>query len=154
MKDLQAQQHDQSPPGAAAKMSRREFLIWLAVGAGASVAEWQLFTSISAASAFPSATTMDHFHPRLRDDVVWGKHKAMLTMSHGEQTPLLCAVNDYGAKVLSKLDGDHTIEEIAEELAGDADEALAASVAVFVARLSELGFLQEHFYAYIIEREA
>ena len=77
---------------------------------------------------------------------------AAISYGRGAQR-VLCAINRPGRIVTGKLDGRHTVEQIAQALASDlgldAQARLEAPVAQFIAQLGMLGFLAEPFYATI-----
>jgi len=139
-------------------LTRREFVIRLGAGAGAGIVVFfplrgELFTPSGTLKGPPGQPD----RPRLRDDIVFGMDGEMTTICrHEEANPILCAVNRPGREVLRRLDGRHTIEEISKAVAThmniSATEALDAKVALFVAHLSMLGFLQKAFCPYIIEK--
>jgi hypothetical protein len=72
-----------------------------------------------------------------------------------ESDRLVCAVNQTGARVLRLLDGQHTVSQIAGDLAArlhiTRTEAFDAKIAGFIAQLGMLTLLQEPFYVRIVE---
>ena len=136
-------------------MNRRRFLIRLGAGAAGGIGGFFLLRRwpVPAEAAAPAKPSIS-MQPRLRKGIVDGRHEGMAAISYGRGAQrVLCAINRPGRMVTSRLDGRHTIEQIAQALASelglDAPARLEAPVAQFVAQLGMLGFLAEPFYATI-----
>lgn len=137
------------------QLNRRTFLIRLGAGVAGGIGGFFLMPhppALSSAAPLkqPQATT----RPRMRHDIVLGRYAEMEAISYGrDERKVLCAINQAGSIIISKLDGRHTIDEIGEALKSglgiDAQVALDAPVAHFVAQLGMLGFLTNPFYATI-----
>jgi hypothetical protein len=144
--------------GSGPVVTRREFVMKLATGAGAGVVVLGLLAGeIPKLTAGSENGSEGSPRPHLRDDVVFGLDGDMPTIHRaGETDSVVCAINRPGAVVLEHLDGRHTVEEISEFVAARLDvsrnELLDSQIAGFIVQLSMLGFLREPFYAYIIER--
>ena len=144
-------------PKRCRALSRREFLISLGAGTGASIAGYFLLHNGWANPAFASApVSSQSVCPRLREDLVFCIEEGLVTLHAAGQNGLpTCAVNDIGGEVLRRLDGRHTITQIGQEIAAawrlQPSEALDARLAFFVTQVGMLGFLREPFYACILE---
>jgi hypothetical protein len=136
-------------------LNRRRFLIRLGAGAAWGIGgfffaqRWPV-PAEAATPAMPGVA----LQPRLRKDIVDGRYDDMAAISYGQgEHRVMCAINRPGGIVISKLDGCHTIDQIAQALksalALDDQVRLEAPVARFVAQLGMLGFLAEPFYATI-----
>jgi Coenzyme PQQ synthesis protein D (PqqD) len=140
---------------AELKLNRRRFLIRLGAGAAGGIGGFFLLQRwpVPAEAAAPAKPPIS-LRPRLRKDIADSRYAGMAAISYGRGAQrVLCAINRPGRMVTSRLDGRHTIEQIAQslasELALDAPACLEAPVAQFVAQLGMLGFLAEPFYATI-----
>lgn len=139
-------------------MRRRDFVIALGAGAGASITGYFYFRQPPAPNSVggsPDAGESE-FQPCLADDVTFDRQDGQVTISRGEgDNAVVCAVNPLGAAIIDRLDGEHTVEQIAAALATQLVEPLErpldAKVALFTAQLAECGFLANHFYATIYE---
>jgi hypothetical protein len=136
-------------------MNRRRFLIRLGAGAAGGIGGFFLLQRwpVPAEADAPTKPPMS-LRPRLRKDIADSRYEGMAAISYGSGTErVLCAINRPGRIVTGRLDGHHTIEQIAQALASDlglhAPARLEAPVARFVAQLGMLGFLAEPFYATI-----
>jgi hypothetical protein len=141
------------PEGPPATMTRREFKIALGAAAGSAILGYLLLPQAPGtqpASLSPGAC------PRLRHGLAMEGPAAdgmtVVRLPDGG----LCAVNAAGAAVLRRLDGAHSIEQIARAAAARAgvapDAPLIAKMACFVAQLGAAGFLDAPFYAQIVAR--
>lgn len=137
------------------QLNRRTFLIRLGAGVAGGIGGFFL---MPLQPVFSEPVPLDQpttsARPQMRHDIVLGRYDDMEAISYGRgDSKVLCAINRPGGIIISKLDGAHTIDEIAEALKSDlgleANVALGAPVAQFVARLGMLGFLAEPFYATI-----
>ena len=134
-------------------LDRRTFLIQLAAGGAAGIGGYFLFPrSLNVCRAAPAESSLASLRPKLRADIVHGRHEQMASISYqGASGKVHCAVNRPGQVVIRNLDGAHTIEQICRALKADLSLSpeldLAAPVAHFVARLGMLGFLTAPFYA-------
>jgi hypothetical protein len=139
--------------------TRRAFLITLGAGATAAITGYFLTPPGVPPCPDPAATPSDAAtRPRLKADAQFGADGDLTTLRRTDADgPVLCAVNTIGERVLTRLDGRHTIEEIAEALACGAGtpraKTLEAGVAAFVAELGSLGFLEMPFYVYLYEEK-
>jgi hypothetical protein len=147
----------QSQSDGRGQLGRRTFLMKLGVGtaaiAGYFVPGCSTFTSDSAGGNGRPASTL---LPRLRGSVSLGRDGDMTTLRlHSAEDSPLCAVNHYGADVVGLLDGRHTVPQIASILADRMEvsltEAIQSQIAYFITQVGEMGFLQEPYYAYIVE---
>ena len=134
-------------------MTRREFKIALGAAAGSGILGYLLVRPARA----PEPASVPHSpHPKLRKGLaIEGPGSdGMTTIRLLDGS--LCAVNAPGADVLRRLDGAHTIEQIAGAAGRRAgvtpDAALTAKIACFVAQLGAAGFLDMPFYAQIVDR--
>ena len=136
--------------------TRRSFAISLAAAASAAVAGYFLVREDPAGPARSAGETGSH-RPRLAAGVVFGQADGAVTIARGQGSDaVVCGVNEVGRAILERLDGEHTIGDIAEVLSRRLEQprtdAMDAGVAVFVARLGQTGFLREPFHAMVIER--
>lgn len=139
-------------------LSRRQFLILLGAGASASIFGYYTLPSPDeqAAAAAPQTPSSQEARPRLRDDLTFSQHAEMTYMAwQSDPGRPVCAVNQTGARVLRLLDGQHTVSQIAGDLAArlhiTRTEAFDAKIAGFIAQLGMLTLLQEPFYVRIVE---
>ncbi len=136
--------------------TRRSFAISLAAAASAAVAGYFLVREGSEEPSRPNGEAGTH-RPRLADGVTFGEDRGAVTLARGEGADAtVCGVNGVGAAILDRLDGEHTVGDIAATLSRRLDQprtdAMDAGIAVFVARLGQMGFLREPFHAMVIER--
>lgn len=138
-------------------LSRRTFLILLGAGASASIFGYY-FTPRrdEQAAAAPQTPSSQETRPRLRDDLTFSQRAEMTYIGRpSDPDRLVCAVNQTGAHVLRLLDGQHTVSQIAGDLAArlhiTRTEAFDAKIAGFIAQLGMLTLLQEPFYVRIVE---
>jgi hypothetical protein len=134
-------------------MTRREFQIAFGAALGSGILGYFLTHQVGS----PQSASVPHSpRPRLRQGLVIEPPGAdgmtTIRLSNGG----LCAVNAPGAEVLRRLDGAHTIEQIARAAGKSAgvtpDASLTAGMACFVAQLGDAGFLDAPFYAQIVVR--
>lgn len=134
-----------------AAMTRTEFLFALGAGAVAAIAGYTVAPP-SAAAATPR-TPRATARPRLRDDVTRGRENGMLTLRRPGSAAAHGAVNETGERVARLLDGEHTVEMIAGDVAREVGVTCTSetvgAVAGFIAQLAVLAFLDEPFYAVI-----
>lgn len=139
-------------------MKRRDFVIALGAGAGASIFgffEWKALKKTgSRPKDRPAAVD---FKPRLKDGIVFGwadDGLATLRLPGAKETAL-CAVNETGAAILRMLDGRRGVEDIAQAVAQEYNlvrtDSLDAKIAYFLTQVSQLGFLRNPFYACIVD---
>ncbi len=135
--------------------NRRTFLIRLGAGVAGSIGGYFLIRNWPQNTAVDmSAIQTTSLHPQIKKDIVFGQYQDMTTISNGKgKENVLCAFNLPGEIIISKLDGEHTIEQISDALISGLDLktklSLDAPIATFVAQLGMLGFLTEPFHATI-----
>jgi hypothetical protein len=146
-------------------MRRRDFVIALGTGVGASIAGYFSYNYLqtdggSAEIPDPEVIKSRSVEPmpRLKADVVFGRRDDLVTIRRGEaDEQVVCGVNETGAAILERLDGRHSVERIAASIARrvqvPAGESLEAKVSLFVAELAMCGFLAEPFYVTLYEIE-
>lgn len=143
----------QPPPDDGEQLGRRTFLMKLGVGTAAIAGYFVPGCSPSTPGNGPCVSTLV---PKLADRVSLGQDGDMTTLRlHGAEDFPLCAVNRYGADVVALLDGRHTIRQIASTLADrigvPLTDAMQSQIAYFITQVGEMGFLQEPYYACIID---
>jgi len=135
-------------------LSRRNFEIAFGAAVGSGILGYLL---VRPAPAPQPAPIVNSPRPRLRKGLAFEGPAADGLTSVRLPDGSLCAVNAPGAEVLRCLDGAHTIEQIARaagQRAGvAADASLTARMACFVAQLGAAGFLDQPFYAQIVDRK-
>jgi len=139
-------------------MRRRDFVIALGSGVGASIAgyfAYHRWPEFAGAPVGPNALPAEAC-PRLKADVTCDRSGDQVTLRRGEAADaVVCAVNAAGAAIVDRLDGRHSIEEISAALAGlipvGPGRLLEAKVALFVAQLAQCGFLADPFYVTLYE---
>ncbi|WP_026259666.1 PqqD family protein [Desulfobacter curvatus] len=135
-------------------LNRRDFLISLGQGAAVCIGGFFLINHWPDCPPALSNPIINASLPKLRKDIVSGSYQDMATIGYTTgDDEVLCAVNVIGRTILNKLDGQHTIEGIAEAVAVEFNipeyEPLNAKIAYFVAQLGMIGFLCDPFYATI-----
>jgi hypothetical protein len=138
-------------------MKRRDFVIALGAGSGASIAGFFLWKSLSHAGARPrdSAASVD-LKPQLKAGLLFGTLDGFQTIRLPEgEGSAMCALNDTGAAVIRLLDGRNGVEEVSQTIARTyglvRTDSLDARIAYFLTQVSRLGFLKSPFYAYIVD---
>jgi hypothetical protein len=141
-----------SPAEVNRAFTRRE--IHIALGAaGSGILGYLLLRPATHTGQAPAPGSA---HPKLRGELGIegpdGDGMFQVQLPSGE----LCALNAAGAEVVRRLDGAHSVEQIAAAMGRRAgirpDAPLTAKVACFVAELGSAGFLERPFYAQIVER--
>jgi len=134
--------------------NRRNFIISLGKGTAVCIGGFFLMKNWpDTASAEPNLVNSSSF-PQLRNDIFFGKYNDMDTISYKmSDDNVTCGFNQPGNEIIKKLDGHHTIEQIANSIVEKFDikdsKSFNAKIAYFVAQLGILGFLHEPFYTNI-----
>lgn len=137
-------------------MTRRKFVISLGAGVTSVIAGYFLVSESFSSSGNGEKESGGFVRPQLRKDVVFGNKEGLVTINRPDgEEPVLYAVNDLGAEILRRLDGNHTVEDIGGVLAAMVKncrkEEMNAKIALFVAQTAMLGFLSKPFYARLYE---
>lgn len=146
----------QSQADDRGQLGRRTFLISLGVGTAAIAGYFVVRCRPSALATASSDPPISTLLPRLEEKVTLGRDGDLMTLRHlSEEDSPLCAVNRYGAEIVALLDGRHTVPQIANILAGrmgiPLTETMQSKIAYFITQVGEMGFLQEPYYACIVE---
>lgn len=127
-------------------MERRDFLIALGIGTSAVVSGYYILRPRENAGDEPGIPSSDR--PQLKDKVGRSRSDEMLRLDCDGAT---FYVNETGREIISRMDGRNSVTDIASGLAGHFNigysDSVVASVATFIARLGEAGFLASPFYA-------
>jgi len=137
--------------GPPPQPSRRAFLISLGAGAAGitGYALWPALCRVVGQAADP--------RPRLHNSLVVGRDgDGYQTLATSPDEAPRFAVNRVGEAVLCRLDGRHTIAQVATAVARELHltpgERLEAGIAEFVAQVGQAGLLVAPFYATLFER--
>lgn len=141
------------------RMTRQEFIIRLGAGLGALIAA--SFLVPGDVPVPPRVPASDGRHrrarPELHPDARVSRSNDLFTVQHGGGSrAVICTTNQAWEAIILRLDGRHTIGQLADAVSEAVGvphtDALDAKVACFVAQLSMMGFLRREYRAFIVEQ--
>jgi len=133
------------------KMNRREFLY--AVGSATTgIAGWVLIPGYSSPHSQKEQADID-FCPRLAKDISFRRMRGGGEFVRSDELgapSVVCYINACGLKVIEELNGEQTVQDLAEKIHEGFNpaklEQTEASVASFLALLAQAGLLAEPFF--------
>lgn len=135
-------------------MNRRDFLFRLGAGSCLAITGFFIYDAISQGNEriIPTGEEPLSALPEISATIKMSYEKGSLLLNGKHST---CYVNKTGEKIISLLDGKHTVQGLASEIADHysithSDE-LETSIAGFICQLGASGFLTSPFYVTMYE---
>lgn len=144
--------------GEPRRFTRKAFLVALGTGAAVAISGHFLSRRENSGPTSGAASGPSSKYPKLKPGLRTDREGEFLKLVRQDgKDPVICLVNYPGRVAVGLMDGRHTTEDIAHAMADqfglEKTEALNAKMAIFIAELGMMGFLEQPYYSYVFYEE-